>query len=154
MSAPDDLLRLDNQLCFAVYAAAHAFSAAYKPLLEPFGLSYPQYLVLLALWERDGLSVKEIGARLELDSGTLTPLLKRLEASGYLRRERVPGNERQLQVGLTEAGRSLRERIGSVRAQIVCALGDCEEPIQDLKQELRRITPLLRNLPSGPKAAE
>ncbi|GJD65908.1 MarR family winged helix-turn-helix transcriptional regulator [Methylobacterium frigidaeris] len=154
MSAPDDPLRLDHQLCFAVYAAAHAFSAAYKPLLEPFGLSYPQYLVLLTLWERDGLSVKEIGARLELDSGTLTPLLKRLEASGYLTRVRVPGNERQLQVGLTDTGRSLRERIGSVRAQIVCALGDSEEPIQDLRLELRRITPLLRNLPTGEKAAE
>src|SRR3954471_510954 len=133
MSASDEPLRLDHQLCFAVYAAAHAFAAAYKPLLEPFGLSYPQYLVLLALWERDGLSVKEIGARLELDSGTLTPLLKRLEGAGYLSRRRVPGNERQLRVGLTESGRGLCERIGGVRAWIVCALGDCEEPIQDLK---------------------
>src|SRR3954451_3833118 len=127
MAANEGLLKLDQQLCFAVYAAGHALTAAYKSLLDPLGLSYPQYLVLLALWERDGLSVKEIGARLELDSGTLTPLLKRLEGGGHLSRQRVPGNERQLRVELTEAGRGLRERIGAVRAQIVCALGEREE---------------------------
>ena len=82
MSKTDDIVPLERQLCFSVYSAAHAFTAAYKPLLEPFGLTYPQYLVMLALWQKDGVSVKEIGGRLHLDSGTLTPLLKRLQASG------------------------------------------------------------------------
>ncbi|GJE03073.1 MarR family winged helix-turn-helix transcriptional regulator [Methylobacterium isbiliense] len=146
MNGTDGALRLDNQVCFAVYAAAHAFAAAYKPLLEPFGLTYPQYLVLLVLWERDGVNLKEIGQRLQLDAGTLTPLLKRLEAGGYVRRRRDPANERQLRLELTEAGHGLRERIGAAREQIVCALGGREEPIQALKEELQRITPLLRGL--------
>jgi DNA-binding MarR family transcriptional regulator len=144
MPATPDPLELDQQLCFAVYAAAHAFSAAYKPLLEPFGLTYPQYLVLLVLWEKDGINVKAIGARLQLDSGTLTPLLKRLQAVGYIRRSRDPADERQLQVELTEEGRALRERIGGARESIVCALGGAEEPIQALKQALHGIIPGLR----------
>jgi len=143
--ANEDLLKLDRQLCFAVYAAGHALTAAYKPLLDPFGLTYPQYLVLLVLWERDGLNVKEIGARLQLDSGTLRPLLKRMEAAGYVRRHRNPSDERQLQVGLTPAGSALRERVGAVREQIVCALGRSEEAIQALKTQLHDITALLRN---------
>ena len=149
----EDPLQLENQLCFAVYAAAHAFTAAYKPLLEPFGLTYPQYLVLLVLWERDGVTLKEVGQRLQLDAGTLTPLLKRLEAGGYLRRQRDPANERQLRLELTKAGRSLRQRIGEARAQIVCALGGSEEPIQALKQELQRITPMLRSLDKQPSTS-
>ena len=145
--ATPDPLGLDQQLCFAVYAAAHAFTAAYKPLLEPLGLTYPQYLVLLVLWQKDGVSVKEIGARLHLDSGTLTPLLKRLEAAGYLTRSRDPADERQLRVELTDEGRRLRQTVGGARQAIVCALGGSEEPIQSLKQELHRIIPLLRNMP-------
>jgi DNA-binding MarR family transcriptional regulator len=144
MANEDDSLRIDRQLCFAVYAAGHAFSAAYKPMLEPLGLTYPQYLVLLVLWEKDGLNVKEIGARLQLDSGTLTPLLKRLERAGYLRRRRDPENERQLRVELTEVGRSLRERAGAARASIVCALGGSEDRIQELRHALDGIVPLLR----------
>lgn len=147
----DDNLRLDRQLCFAVYAASHAFSAAYKPLLEPIGLTYPQYLVLLVLWEQDGLSVKEIGTRLHLDSGTITPLLKRLEASGYLRRRRDSSNERQLQVELTPAGRALRETVAAVRKQMGCILGGSEEPIQALKEQLHKIIPLLRK-PGGERS--
>jgi DNA-binding MarR family transcriptional regulator len=113
-SAPDDLQsqqerqRLDNQLCFAVYAAAHAFGRAYRNLLGRYELTYPQYLVLLVLWEQDGLSVKEIGNRLFLDSGTLTPLLKRLEASGRVRRARDRVDERQVSIFLTPAGEKLR----------------------------------------------
>jgi DNA-binding MarR family transcriptional regulator len=145
-------LHLDDQLCFAVYAAAHAFSAAYKPLLEPFGLTYPQYLVLLVLWEREGVNLREIGARLHLDSGTLTPILKRLAGLGYLSRRRDPGNERQLRVELTPEGRDLRERVGSARAQIVCALGGEAEPLADLKEVLRRIVPRLRRLQPAPEA--
>ena len=148
MTETDSSLLLDNQLCFTVYAAAHAFTAAYKPLLEPFGLTYPQYLVLLVLWEQDGVSLKEIGRRLQLDAGTLTPLLKRLEAGGYVRRQRDPGNERQLRLELTKAGRSLRGQIGVAREQIVCALGGCEEPIQKLRHDLQSIIPQLRTLDS------
>ncbi|MDQ0445713.1 MarR family winged helix-turn-helix transcriptional regulator [Methylobacterium aerolatum] len=100
--------RLDNQLCFAVYAAAHAFGRAYRSLLGRYELTYPQYLVLMVLWEEDGLTVKEIGERLFLDSGTLTPLLKRLEASGRVRRARDRPDERQVSIFLTEGGEALR----------------------------------------------
>ncbi|MGH1573814.1 MarR family winged helix-turn-helix transcriptional regulator [Methylobacterium sp. P31] len=138
-----DVLPLDRQLCFSVYAAAHAFTAAYKPLLEPLGLTYPQYLVMLALWEDDGQSVKQIATRLRLDSGTVTPLLKRLERDGLLRRGRDPANERLLRVELTDEGHALRTKAGAVRERIVCALGGAEEPIQALKREIDRIIPLL-----------
>lgn len=106
--------RLDNQLCFAVYAAAHAFGRAYRNLLGRYELTYPQYLVLLVLWEQDGLSVKEIGNRLFLDSGTLTPLLKRLEASGRVRRARDRVDERQVSIFLTPAGAKLRDVLACI----------------------------------------
>jgi MarR family transcriptional regulator, organic hydroperoxide resistance regulator len=110
----DDPQRLDNQLCFAVYAAAHAFGRAYRALLAEHDLTYPQYLVLLVLWEEEGLTVKEIGTRLFLDSGTLTPLLKRLEASGHVRRARDRADERQVSIFLTEKGRGLRGRMACI----------------------------------------
>ena len=138
-----DVVPLDRQLCFSVYAAAHAFTAAYKPLLDPLGLSYPQYLVMLVLWENDGLDVKRIAARLHLDPGTVTPLLKRLERDGLLRRGRDPANERHLRVELTEEGHALRWRAGAARERIVCALGGTEEPIQALKREIDRVIALL-----------
>lgn len=138
-----DVLPLDQQLCFSVYAAAHAFTAAYKPLLEPLGLTYPQYLVMLALWAQDGQSVKQIATRLRLDSGTVTPLLKRLERDGLLRRGRDPADERHLCVALTDQGHALRWRAGAARERIVCALGGTEEPIQALKREIDRLTALL-----------
>ena len=144
-----DVLPLDRQLCFSVYAAAHAFTAAYKPLLEPLGLTYPQYLVMLALWEQDGQSVKQIATQLRLDSGTVTPLLKRLEREGLLRRGRDQANERYLRVELTEAGHALRRKAGAVRERIVCALGGTEEPIQALKREIDRIIPLLEQPERG-----
>ncbi|MGU3667146.1 MarR family winged helix-turn-helix transcriptional regulator [Methylobacterium sp. A49B] len=106
--------RLDNQLCFAVYAAAHAFGRAYRNLLGRYELTYPQYLVLLVLWEQDGLSVKEIGTRLFLDSGTLTPLLKRLEASGRVRRARDRVDERQVSIFLTPDGLKLRDVLACI----------------------------------------
>src|SRR5712664_4872752 len=93
--ATDSPLLLGNQLCFAIYSTAHAFNRVYKPLLEKLGLTYPQYLVLLVLWERDGLTVSELGERLSLDSGTLTPLLKRLEANGLIQRQRDSADERR-----------------------------------------------------------
>src|SRR6202167_2586758 len=95
----DLTLLLDNQLCFAIYSTAHAFNRVYKPLLDRLGLTYPQYLVMLVLWERDGVSVKEIGERLFLDSGTLTPLLKRLAQAGLIKPPRSTEDERQVLIG-------------------------------------------------------
>ncbi|MBW8902225.1 MAG: MarR family transcriptional regulator, partial [Massilia sp.] len=106
-AAPVNMLALENQFCFALYSASHAMTKTYKPLLDRLGLTYPQYLVMLVLWEQDGILVKDIGARLFLDSGTLTPLLKRLEASGMLERNRDPLDERQVRISLSEEGRAL-----------------------------------------------
>jgi MarR family transcriptional regulator, organic hydroperoxide resistance regulator len=114
-------LRLDQQLCFALYATSLAMTKLYKPLLDPLGVTYPQYLVMLVLWEAAPLAVSEIGARLTLDSGTLTPLIKRLEAAGLVRRERDAADERRVLVHLTAAGRALRQRALKVPQQVVCA---------------------------------
>src|SRR5450631_1070027 len=108
--ATDLPLLLGNQICFSLYSTAHAFNRVYKPLLDRLGLTYPQYLVMLVLWERDGLAVKEIGERLFLDSGTLTPLLKRLEAAHLVKRTRSSADERQVLVALTAQGAGLREK--------------------------------------------
>jgi len=118
---PDQLLRLDNQICFAVYSAAHAFNRVYKPLLDRLGLTYPQYLVMLTLWERDGVPLRDIGERLFLDSGTLTPLLKRLEAAGLIKRTRSTEDERQVKIALTAQGVALKERARSVPLSILDA---------------------------------
>ncbi len=107
-SSADFPLRLDNQICFAVYSTAHAFNRVYKPLLDKLGLTYPQYLVMLVLWERDGVPVKDIGERLFLDSGTLTPLLKRLEAAELIKRTRSTEDERQVLIALTAKGEALQ----------------------------------------------
>lgn len=104
-----ELLKLDNQVCFALYAASLAMTKLYKPLLEAIGLTYPQYLVMLVLWERDGLTVSELGERLTLDSGTLTPLLKRLQGMGLVARLRDAQDERRVRITLTAEGRSLRD---------------------------------------------
>jgi DNA-binding MarR family transcriptional regulator len=140
-----DSLKLGNQLCFAVYSAAHAFNAAYKPLLEPLGLTYPQYLVLMVLWEHDGLMVKQIGEKLTLDSGTLTPMLKRLEVAGFVKRKRDKKDERQVIITLTDKGRELQNSALEARRSIVCALGDSEEQVQALKQAVDELHQLLRN---------
>jgi len=108
VSEVPELLRLDNQLCFSIYAASRAITRAYRPLLEPLGLTYPQYLVLLILWEQDGQSVNEIGRRLYLDSGTLTPLLKRMEQSGFLVRARSAADERKVEICLGPKGNALK----------------------------------------------
>jgi DNA-binding MarR family transcriptional regulator len=115
---PPTAQSLDGQLCFAVYAAAHAFGRAYRALLAAHDLTYPQYLVLLVLWEQEGQTVKEIGLRLFLDSGTLTPLLKRLEASGHVRRARDRSDERQVSIFLTEKGRDLQGRMECVPREL------------------------------------
>lgn len=117
----DAALRLDNQLCFALYSASLAMTKLYKPFLDELGLTYPQYLAMLALWEEDGLSVSQLGERLRLDSGTLTPLLKRLEALGLVSRLRSVEDERRVHVTLTAAGRRLRARAERIPACIVQA---------------------------------
>ncbi|WP_128928671.1 MarR family winged helix-turn-helix transcriptional regulator [Bradyrhizobium guangxiense] len=123
-SAADAPLRLDNQICFAVYSAAHAFNRVYKPLLDRLRLTYPQYLVMLVLWERDDVPVKDIGEKLFLDSGTLTPLLKRLEAAHLVKRTRSSEDERQVLIALTAQGHALKEKARSV-PQSILAASDC-----------------------------
>jgi DNA-binding MarR family transcriptional regulator len=140
-----DSLKLGNQLCFAVYTAAHAFNAAYKPFLEALGLTYPQYLVLMVLWEQDGLMVKDIGERLSLDSGTITPILKRLEAAGFVTRQRDTKDERQVRVALTKKARDARPKALEMRNAIVCALGDSEAEIQKMKATVDQLHAMLRN---------
>lgn len=117
-------LKLEHQLCFAVYSAAHAFTRFYKPLLARLGVTYPQYLVLLTLWETDGINVSTIGERLLLDSGTLTPVLKRLEALGLVTRARARHDERQLVVRLTDKGRAQKVIAEAFPAQLLEA-SDC-----------------------------
>jgi DNA-binding MarR family transcriptional regulator len=123
-----DPLLLGNQICFAVYSTAHAFNRVYKPLLDRLGLTYPQYLVMLVLWERDDVPLKDIGEKLFLDSGTLTPLLKRLEAQGLIRRTRSTQDERQVLIALTPKGRELREEARAVPQAILsnsaCSVGE------------------------------
>ncbi|MFC9961829.1 MarR family winged helix-turn-helix transcriptional regulator [Streptomyces nigra] len=136
---PGSLL-LDDQLCFALYAASRAVTARYRPLLEELGLTYPQYLVMLALWEQDSISVRELGAALQLESSTLSPLLKRLEAGGLLRRERRPDDERSVALRLTEAGAALRERAAAVPLAIGDAMGLTTEQDALAKELLRLIT--------------
>lgn len=117
-------LALDRQLCFALYAAQRAMTRRYRPVLEPLGLTYPQYLVLLALWERDGVRVRDLGERLFLDSGTLTPLLKRLQARGLVDRRRDPADERVVRVHLTEQGRALRSEVACVPEAVFGEVAD------------------------------
>lgn len=127
-SNPNPAQQLDNQLCFALYSASLAMTKLYKPLLDALELTYPQYLVLLVLWESDGISVSQLGERLSLDSGTLTPLLKRMEAAGWLKRQRSQEDERRVHVLLSDAGRALQARAahipGCVMAQSGLALPD------------------------------
>lgn len=135
----DDPLLLANQLCFAVYSTAHAFNRLYKPLVDSLGLTYPQYLVMLILWEQDGRTVKSIGDRLHLDSGTLTPLLKRLEASGLVARTRDAADERQVMITLTEQGVALKEKARAVPKVVACATGRPVSELQALRDDLIRL---------------
>jgi DNA-binding MarR family transcriptional regulator len=134
--AADLMLRLDNQICFAIYSTAHAFNRVYKPLLDRLGLTYPQYLVMLVLWERDGVPVKDIGERLFLDSGTLTPLLKRLEAAGLIKRTRSTEDERQVLIALTSQGQALREKARTVPQAILTTSACSISELSALKNEL------------------
>ncbi len=138
-SAPDDLLRLDRQVCFALSVASRNVIALYRPVLEPLGLTHPQYLVMLTLWERDSLTVKQIGQLLSLEPATLSPLLKRLERAGLIRRDRHPADERALAVTLTDEGRYLRERALQVPPQIVERLGMDIDDLTSLHAALTRV---------------
>jgi DNA-binding MarR family transcriptional regulator len=139
-------LRLDRQLCFALYAASGLVTKAYRPLLEPLGLTYPQYLVMLVLWEESPRTVGELGEALDLDSGTLTPLLKRLEAAGLVSRTRDPADERRVQVTPTPKGLALRERAAAIPEAMACALPlppadlvDLRATLQDFARKLRGV---------------
>ncbi len=138
-AAAADWQRLDSQLCFALYSASLAMTRRYRPLLDPLGLTYPQYLALLVLWERDDLGVGELGERLFLDSGTLTPLLKRMEAAGWLQRERAADDERRVIVSLTPAGRGLRQRARHVPPQLARASGCSADELVSLTQRLQAL---------------
>jgi MarR family transcriptional regulator, organic hydroperoxide resistance regulator len=134
--ATDLPLLLGNQLCFAIYSTAHAFNRVYKPLLDRLGLTYPQYLVMLVLWERDGVTVKDIGERLFLDSGTLTPMLKRLETAELIKRSRSTEDERQVLIALTSKGQALRDKAKAV-PQAILAASDCSVgELSAMKNEL------------------
>ena len=135
--------KLDHQLCFALYSSSLVMTKLYKPVLSALGLTYPQYLVLLVLWESDAISVSDLGTRLFLDSGTLTPLLKRLEAAGWLTRLRAVDDERRVIVSLTSAGRALRRKAQHVPNEVACAAG-CE--LDELADLTRRLQALRTNV--------
>jgi DNA-binding MarR family transcriptional regulator len=140
MEIPEEEKRLERQLCFAVYSTAHAFTRAYKPILDKVGLTYPQYLVMLVLWEKSELPVKIIGEQLDLDSGTLSPLLKRLEQNGLITRTRDPKDERQVIVSLTAKGDAMRGDVDTIMASIGQAAGctlDEMVTIREMLQGLR-----------------
>lgn len=138
---PDgDYLRLDQQICFSLNAASRAFGGVYRVILKDLGLTYPQYLVMLVLWEHGELPVKKVGEHLRLDSGTLSPLLKRLEATGLVRRERSALDERSVHVHLTDEGTALRERALRVPRRIAAATGFELDEILELQSRLDRLT--------------
>jgi DNA-binding MarR family transcriptional regulator len=136
----DDGLELEKQVCFALYSATRAVTQLYRPVLDALGLTYPQYLVMLVLWERGASTVKQLGQALELDSGTLSPLLKRLEGHGYVRRERSASDERSVLVTLTDTGAALRTRASSVPRKIAGATGMEFVELEALRQNLVRLT--------------
>jgi DNA-binding MarR family transcriptional regulator len=138
--APElDLLTLDKQFCFSLYSASLAMTKTYKPLLEKIGLTYPQYLVMLVLWQQDGILVKDIGELLFLDSGTLTPLLKRMEAAQLVQRTRDAQDERQVRITLTPEGRELKQAAKSIPISVMCASGQSAEVLMQLRGQLTQI---------------
>lgn len=134
---PDDLLRLDRQVCFPLYAATNLLTRLYGPVLAELGLTYPQYLVLLVLWETQPLSVGDLGRRLYLDSGTLTPLLKRMEQAGLVTRTRDPDDERRVLIDLTSAGKAMKARASHVPATL--AAGRSKEDLDALRDQVNEL---------------
>jgi MarR family transcriptional regulator, organic hydroperoxide resistance regulator len=131
---------LEDQLCFALYAASRAMTARYRPLLDAIGLTYPQYLVMMLLWEEDNQTVGQLGSRLSLDSGTLSPLLKRLTTAGLVTRHRRVEDERSVAIALTDAGRALRDKADAISEEIICALDLDRAEFADLKAKLNLVT--------------
>jgi len=144
---PEQLL-LDQQLCFALYATSRSVTGLYRPLLEPLGLTYPQYLAMLVLWEQDGITVRELGQRLQLDSGTLTPLLKRLQSAGLVSRQRRAEDERVVDIRLTPAGLDLRELASDIPACMAQRLELTLDQMQRLRDELKQLTQHLQLSPT------
>ena len=144
-----EMLRLDHQLCFALYSSSLAMTKLYKPMLEPLGLTYPQYLAMLVLWEGDGITVSELGQRLQLDSGTLTPLLKRLETTGVIGRQRDSADERRVLLHLTAAGRALKARAAKVPPQVACASGCSLEELAALTRRLKELRDQIQAFPAA-----
>ena len=150
-AAASSWLRLDRQLCFALYSTSLAMTKLYKPLLDPLGLTYPQYLAMLVLWEQDGIGVGELGTRLHLDSGTLTPLLKRLESAGLVARARAQDDERRVVVALTAPGRALRRRAEAVPRGVGEAMRCGSGEVAKLTRELQALRTRLQSAaPSTP----
>lgn len=143
-SRADATLNLERQLCFALYSTSSLFTRLYRPLLDPLGLTYPQYLVMLALWERSPLTVSEIGVALGLDSATLTPLLKRVEAAGYVTRRRDAADERRVLVEPTERGAALKEKAKDVQKELMCKLPLPASELAALHETLSRLNRGLR----------
>ncbi len=142
-------LRLEDQVCFALYTASRAVTSLYRPVLEQLGLTYPQYLVMLALWERQSITVKELSALLQLDSGTLSPLLKRMEAHGLVHRRRRLDDERSVEITLTERGTELRAQARAVPERLACALEMSGAELASLRALLRRLTAAALDPPGG-----
>lgn len=134
-----DELALSEFLCFSIYSAGHAFNQFYRPLLDRIGLTYPQYLVMVALWSKDGQTVKELGQALFLESNTLTPMLKRLEGLGYIDRKRNPKDERQVCVGLTEEGKALRAQAASIPECVLEAAGVSRRDLRRIQVDIAAI---------------
>jgi DNA-binding MarR family transcriptional regulator len=151
---PAPSVDLDDQLCFALYAASRAVTARYRPMLDAIGLTYPQYLVMMLLWEKDHQTVGQLGARLALDSGTLSPLLKRLTAAGLVTRHRRVEDERSVSIALTDAGRALQDRAYAISESMIGAIGFDSEEFSDLMRRLRLLTERVQQgQPAQPAAA-
>jgi DNA-binding MarR family transcriptional regulator len=140
----NDALKLDQQLCFLLYGASRTLTQLYQPLLEPLGLTYPQYLVMLVLWEERGASVRRLCERLTLDSGTLTPLLTRLESAGLVRRARSRADARVVDIRLTAAGKRLERAAGEVPMSLLCRVGMPLPDLLRLRGDLRQLFELTR----------
>lgn len=143
-SGPSRSTPLDEQLCFALYAASRAMTSCYRPMLDALDLTYPQYLVLLVLWERGDATVTGIGHALQLETGTLSPLLKRLEAAGLITRTRQAGDERSVLVSLTPAGRELEAPVAEAQSNVGAATGLSRAEVGDLRETLHRLSDRLR----------
>ncbi|MCP5457749.1 MAG: MarR family transcriptional regulator [Thermotogaceae bacterium] len=139
MPRGEELLKLDNQLCFALYSSSRGVTRLYRPLLSEFGITYPQYLAMLVLWEKEPLTVKELGERLFLDSGTLTPLLKRMEKQGLLKRERSQGDERQVLINLTEEGRKLKDKALAIPLKVADQVNISQSEFISLLTSLKKL---------------